>query len=195
MLCWGRWIGTSDPGAVYTSLFGSMPFLFRSRRRHSTGAASWLIPIRRAVTFLQRGGGGGDDREEQERGFFQVCLWSVCLSVERQTDGGIMSLRLDSSDSGETRHCRRDGKHPHHHTGNRHHTVFVFQRSPRVSADFLENTFNDRTGRRTQLDDDDEDNTFKMSCLLADQLKYLIRQQISYQFLLFSVFVFKLCVE
>lgn len=47
------------PGAVYTYLFGSMPFLFRSWRRHSTGAASWLIPIRRAVTFLQRAGGRG----------------------------------------------------------------------------------------------------------------------------------------
>lgn len=123
------------PGAVYTSLFGSMPFLFRSRRRHSTGAASWLIPIRRAVTFLQSGRQRRfplwrRHRKNRKEDFSPVCLWSVCLSAVSQTDGGIMSLhqrsRLDSSDG--------DRKHPHHLAGNTA-PIFVHPAGVRLSKE------------------------------------------------------------
>ena len=135
-------IRAAAQGRCSPALFGSMPFLFRSRRRHSTGAASWLIPIRWAVTFLQREGGerGGEGGRTptfplltplteaepgQERGLF--LMWSVFLI----TDGGIMSFSV-----WDMRLWRSwwDRKHPQQLTGSRRHGVFVPVRFTSLTA-------------------------------------------------------------
>lgn len=82
-----------------------MPFLFRSRRRHSTEAASWLIPIRQAVTFLQRGREDGDvsspvrGRQSQRKNGKEessTCDASVSLQTDRRRNNEFLSHRNET---------------------------------------------------------------------------------------------------
>lgn len=102
-----------------------------------------------------------------------------------------MSLRLDSSDSGETlRRFKRlsvcqSSLQKRRETSTSPHRK---QTSHSVRLPTFTQTF-----RRTHLmtgQEEDEMRTTRPRCRVSDQLKYLIiRQQISYQFFLFSVFV------